>query len=174
MAHEICREEEKRQREEKKKWLELHPKKDKSIEIPRLYEFQFFDDFEGTVALAERIKQKINNYEQVTEQEKAQFEAMVNTGFTDWSREDYQSFLSAFKQNEIDDVEGMAAEIESKTAEDVERYLTTFLQRFGELKERDLILMKFQKKDFEQQNLQTILEFSKERAARGEYTVFLQ
>lgn len=82
--------------------------------------------------------------------------------------------MTAFKSREIDDVDGIASQIESKTSEEVQAYLETFLQRFGELKERELILVKFSKKDFEQQNLQTIMDFDKEKAAKGEYTVFLQ
>lgn len=34
--------------------------------------------------------------------------------------------------------------------------------------------MKFQKKDFEERNLETIREFSKEKASNGEYIVLLQ
>jgi hypothetical protein len=33
--------------------------------------------------------------------------------------------------------------------------------------------MKFQKKDFEERNLETIREFSKEKAERGEYIILL-
>ena len=42
------------------------------------------------------------------------------------------------------------------------------------MKERDQVILKFQKKDFEQQNLETILGFDPARAARGEYIVLLQ
>ena len=75
--------------EVKKKWHDLQPKKDKSIKIPTLHEFQFYDDFEATVALGQRIKQKIDNYETVTEQEKSEFEAHISTGFVDWNKADY-------------------------------------------------------------------------------------
>jgi len=129
--------------EEKKKWHDLQPKKDKSIKVPTLHEFQFYDDFEATVALGARIKQKIDNYETVTDQEKSEFETLLATGFTDWNKHDYQSFLEAFRTHEVDQVEMMASMIESKTAEEVERYHATFLLRFAELKERDLILLKF-------------------------------
>jgi len=33
---------------------------------------------------------------------------MLSTGFIDWTPEDYQSFLGAFKTREIDDFEGIA------------------------------------------------------------------
>jgi hypothetical protein len=52
---------------------------------------------------------------------------MLQTGFVDWSQDDYANFLGAFKTREIDDFEGIASQIESKTTDEVEAYLTTFL-----------------------------------------------
>jgi len=58
-------------------------------------------------------------------------------------------------------VEGIAQEVETKTFDEVSAYMEVFLQRFRELKERDLVIMKFEKKTFEQKNLETIRDFDR-------------
>jgi len=60
-------------------------------------------------------------------------------------------------------VEAIAREIETKTAEDVEEYLKVFMLRFRELKEKDVVLAKLQKQDFEQRNIETIREFNESK-----------
>ena len=40
-------------------------------------------------------------------------------------------------------------------------YTEVFLKRFQELKEKDIVLMKFEKKTFESSNLQTIRDFDR-------------
>jgi len=152
----------------------LVPRKDHSIKVEKVYEFQFFDNFEALLQLGQQIQKLIDNFEVVPEELKARYYEQLATGFVDWSFSDYRQFFKAFRKREIDDVEGIASEIDSKTTEEVEAYLRVFCQRFREVKERDQVVLKFQKKDFEQQNLETILEFDHDKAARGEYVVLLQ
>ena len=52
--------------------------------------------------------------------------------------------MEAFLELEIDDVEGIAEKIPTKSEDEVLAYHTTFKQRFFELKMRDQILLKFQ------------------------------
>ena len=47
------------------------------------------------------------------------------------------------------DIDGMSDDIETKTPEEVTQYMEVFMRRFKELKERDIIIMKFEKKTFE-------------------------
>ena len=53
---------------------------------------------------------------------------------------------------DLGDLESIASDIEDKTTEEVSNYMSVFTQRFRELKERDMVIMKFQKKDFEERN----------------------
>jgi hypothetical protein len=41
--------------------------------------------------------------------------------------------------------------------------MEVFLKRFRELKERDLVVMKFEKKTFEQKNLEMIRDFDRDK-----------
>jgi len=58
---------------------------------------------------------------------KARYEAMLQTGFSEWSLADYKQFFKAFRKREITDFDGIAAEVESKSTEEVARYLRVFL-----------------------------------------------
>ena len=64
----------------------------------------------------------------------------------------------------------MASEIKTKTANEVQEYMEVFLKRFREIKERDLVLKKFQQKDFDQKNLETILKYEQFK----DYAILLQ
>ena len=79
---------------------------------------------------------------------------MLASGFADWTLQDYKQFFKAFRKRSLEDVEGIASEIESKTPDEVASYFHIFCQRFHEVKERDQVLLKLQKKDFETQNLE--------------------
>jgi len=68
---------------------------------------------------------------------------LLESGYPDWELIEYKQFFKAFKRRDIEDVEGIASEIPTKSIQEVASYLHTFLQRFRELKERDEVMMKF-------------------------------
>ena len=140
------------------------PQKDKSIQLRKVYEFQFYDNLEALENLSQQIQKKIDSFEMVPDELKLRYKAKLETGFYDWSLSDYKQFFKAFRKRDLTDLDGIAGEIETKTTEEVAAYLRIFVQRFNELKERDQIILKLQQKDFEEQNLETILQFDHERA----------
>jgi hypothetical protein len=60
-------------------------RKDKTIKIPRLFEFQFFENFEELQALARRIKGMQDNMQTVPEDDKEHFRELASTGFINWT-----------------------------------------------------------------------------------------
>ena len=70
-------------------------------------------------------------------------------GFTQWSRQEYATFIHSFRNRELGDVESIAADVGTKSVEEVSAYMEVFLRRFSELKEREIVVMKFEKKSFE-------------------------
>lgn len=62
--------------------------------------------------------------------------------------------------------------METKTAEEVEEYLKVFMLRFRELKEKDIVLAKLQKQDFEKRNIDTIRDFNADK--QRDYALLLQ
>ena len=78
--------------------------------------------------------------------------------------------MEAFLELEIDDVEGIAEKIPTKSEDEVLAYHTTFKQRFFELKMRDQILLKFQLREQDQIHEKV----SKDIAKYENYAVFLE
>lgn len=72
------------------------------------------------------------------------------------------------------DIDSISKYVETKTPEQIAAYLDVFLKRFRELKERDVVIMKFEKKSFEQRTLQAIKDFDKSKADKGEYFCMVQ
>lgn len=110
----------------------------------------------------------------VPENMKEKLQHHLNSGFIDWTLADYQRFIKAFRKCDLGDIEGISRMIETKTPEEVTIYLEVFLKRFRELKEREIVIMKFEKKTFEQRTLESIRDFDKAKASRGEYFCMVQ
>ncbi|GLB43776.1 putative HAND [Lyophyllum shimeji] len=78
----------------------------------------------------------IDNAEPLTEEEMAEKEAYIEEGFPDWSRRDFQQFVKALEAyGWSESFEVYAAEIQEKTAEDVEKYYRTFEKKWRTLAE---------------------------------------
>jgi SWI/SNF-related matrix-associated actin-dependent regulator of chromatin subfamily A member 5 len=97
---------------------------------------------------------------------------LASTGFLDWKVSEYQAFIKGLKKCNFGDVAGIAREVETKSIEEVEEYLKVFMVRFKELKEKDIVLNKLYKQDFEQRNLQTIRDFDESK--QSDYAILLQ
>ena len=57
---------------------------------------------------------------------KDRYESMLETGFTEWTLSDYKQFFKAFRKRDLNDLEGIASEIETKSTEEVATYLKVF------------------------------------------------
>ncbi len=84
---------------------------------------------------------------------------------------EYQAFIKGIRKHHLGDIDAIAREIETKNAQEVEEYLKVFMVRFRELKEKDVVLQKMQKQDFEQRNLETIRDFTEEK---HNYAILMQ
>lgn len=143
-----------------------------TIKIPKLYEFQFFDNFEELQELATKIQNAQAVYKPVSEEDKERFRELASTGFLDWSKTEYQAFIKGVRKCNLGDVASIAKEVETKTIDEVDEYLRVFMVRYKELKEKDIVLSKLHKQDFEQRNLQTIRDF--DEAKQSTYALLLQ
>ncbi|KAF8232381.1 SNF2 family DNA-dependent ATPase [Tricholoma matsutake] len=78
----------------------------------------------------------IDNAEPLTEEELAEKEAYIEEGFPDWSRRDFQQFVKALEAyGWSEPFEVYAAEIQEKSASDVEKYYETFEKKWRTLAE---------------------------------------
>ncbi|KAE9407682.1 SNF2 family DNA-dependent ATPase [Gymnopus androsaceus JB14] len=78
----------------------------------------------------------IDTAEPLTEEEVAQKEAYLEQGFPNWSRRDFQQFVKGLEAYGWDQKpEVYAADIQEKTAEEVEKYYKTFKKKWKTLSE---------------------------------------
>ncbi|KAG5923456.1 hypothetical protein E4U61_003357 [Claviceps capensis] len=78
-------------------------------------------------------QQEIDNATPLTEEEKAEKEGLSTQGFGNWSRRDFQQFVNGSGKYGRHDYNGIAHEIDSKTASEIKAYAKVFWQRYTEV-----------------------------------------
>lgn len=110
--------------------LPLEPVKPLPVNLP---EHHFYQN-------KERLTELMSKEEfQLSAEEKKEKESLLNTGFTNWNKNDLHVLIRAierFGQDEVDQI----AEAVKKTREETQEYLSVFFERIGELQEGDKIL----------------------------------
>lgn len=62
---------------------------------------------------------KVNNFENVSEEELEQLKIMLSTGFHNWGLQEYQKFVKAIRKYDLKDIKGISEMIGTKTVEEV-------------------------------------------------------
>ena len=106
------------------------PKKDRSVKLEKIYEFQFYENYEALTQFRVKIQKIVDSFETVPQNMKDRLEEMLDTGFRNWSFTDFRQFFNAFLKRELDDIEGIASEVASKSFEEVTEYMKVFVKRF--------------------------------------------
>ena len=71
----------------------------------------------------------------LSDKERVEYETLLNGGFNNWNRRDFQAYCRACEKFGRDDPEGMANEIEGKTVAEVRAYNSVFWERYKEVSE---------------------------------------
>ncbi|KAG6508577.1 hypothetical protein ZIOFF_033951 [Zingiber officinale] len=127
--------------------------------MPQLHDFQFFNTqrlselYEKEVRYLmqshqkNQLKDTIGEEEEaedledpLTAGEQAEKEQLLEEGFSTWTRKDFNTFTRACEKYGRNDIRNIASEVEGKTEEEVERYVTVFRQRYKELNDYDRII----------------------------------
>lgn len=134
------------------------PKEPRIPRMPQLHDFQFFNTqrlselFEKEVRCLMQRQQKIQMKdtidmeetedigEPLTPEEQEEKERLLERGFSSWSRRDFNTFIRACEKYGRNDIKSIAAEIEGKTEEEVEKYAKVFKERYKELNDYDRII----------------------------------
>ncbi|KAM7488199.1 hypothetical protein LguiB_025683 [Lonicera macranthoides] len=136
------------------------PAKAKEPRIPRmpqLHDFQFFNTqrlselYEKEVRYLMQAHQKNQKdtidvgepedlEDPLTAEEQEEKERLLEEGFSTWTRKDFSTFIRACEKCGRNNVKGIAAEMEGKTEEEVERYAEVFKRRYKELNDYDRII----------------------------------
>ncbi|GAA5965649.1 hypothetical protein JCM21900_003048 [Sporobolomyces salmonicolor] len=86
----------------------------------------------------------IDNAEPLTEEEKAEKEALGELGFTEWSKREFTSFIRGCEIYGKHNYEGIALEVPTKTVEDIKEYASVFWERYTEIEDHDRYLQKIE------------------------------
>ncbi|KAM7198630.1 ISWI chromatin-remodeling complex ATPase ISW2 [Rhypophila sp. PSN 637] len=78
-------------------------------------------------------QQEIDNATPLTEEEQEEKQKLAEQGFAEWNRRDFQQFINASGRYGRDDYEGIAQDVDNKTAEEIEEYAQVFWKRYKEI-----------------------------------------
>ena len=81
-------------------------------------------------------QRKIDEAEELTEEEQDEKEDLLTQGFTNWSKRDFNQFIRLHEKYGRDDIDSISKEIEGKTPEEVVEYSKVFWERCQELQVR--------------------------------------
>ncbi|ODM22819.1 ISWI chromatin-remodeling complex ATPase ISW2 [Aspergillus cristatus] len=80
-------------------------------------------------------QQEIDNATPLTEDEQAKKAKMSEEGFSTWNRRDFQQFINGSAKFGRNDYDGIATEVDSKDADEVEEYANVFWKRYTEIQD---------------------------------------
>lgn len=90
-------------------------------------------------------QKKIDDAEQLSEDEIAEKESLLTQGFTNWTKRDFNQFIKANEKYGRDDIENIAKEVEGKTPEEVMEYSAVFWERCHELQDIERIMAQIER-----------------------------
>lgn len=87
----------------------------------------------------------VDEAEPLTEEEIAEKEKLLEEGFTNWSKRDFNQFVKACEKYGRDDIDNIAQEIEGKTPDEVRAYYEVFWERKDELQDLEKIMAQIER-----------------------------
>ena len=81
----------------------------------------------------------------LTEEEIAEKDKLLEEGFSNWNKRDFQAFVRACERYGREDLENISKEIDGKSPEEVQAYAKVFWQRYTELQDADRVLEKIER-----------------------------
>merc|ERR1712062_682688 len=88
---------------------------------------------------------KIDDAEELTEDEQEEKEDLLSQGFTNWSKRDFNQFIRLHEKYGREEGDSISKEIEGKTPEEVKEYAAVFWDRKEELQDIDRIIAQIEK-----------------------------
>ncbi|KAF1845049.1 uncharacterized protein K460DRAFT_354908 [Cucurbitaria berberidis CBS 394.84] len=91
------------------------------------------EDLEAREADQELAQKEIDNAEPMTEEEKAEKERLIEKGFPEWNKRDFQQFLNGSAKYGRTNYEGIAEEVDGKDADEIADYAKVFWKKYKTL-----------------------------------------
>merc|ERR1719323_1733302 len=90
-------------------------------------------------------QRKIDDAEELTEDEQEEKEDLLTQGFTNWSKRVFNQFIRLHEKYGREEIDSISKEIEGKTPEEVKEYAAVFWDRKEELQDIDRIIAQIEK-----------------------------
>ncbi|XP_023332066.1 chromatin-remodeling complex ATPase chain Iswi [Eurytemora carolleeae] len=90
-------------------------------------------------------QRKVDDAEELTEEEQIEKEELLKDGFRDWTKRDFNQFVRLNEKYGRDDMGSISKEVEGKTPEEVIQYAKVFWDRCAELQDCDRIMGQIEK-----------------------------
>jgi len=90
-------------------------------------------------------QKKIDDAEELTEDEQIEKEDLLKEGFNNWNKRDFNQFIRLNEKYGRDDIENISREVEGKSPEEVVEYSKVFWERCGELQDSERIMAQIEK-----------------------------
>ncbi|CAM6103212.1 unnamed protein product [Calypogeia fissa] len=133
------------------------PREPRIPRMPQLHDFQFFNTPRLTELYEKEVKSLLQAHqksvgedviavedvvvaEQLTQKEIEEKERLLEEGFSNWSRRDFNAFVRACEKYGRTDIRSVATEIEGKTEDDIVKYSKVFWERYKDLNDYDRII----------------------------------
>ncbi|KAH9422040.1 SWI/SNF- matrix-associated actin-dependent regulator of chromatin sub A member 5 [Dermatophagoides pteronyssinus] len=100
---------------------------------------------EGAEKQRKQEQKLIDKSEPLTEDEQQEKEELLQEGFINWSRRDFNQFIKMCEKYGRDDIDSISKEIEGKMPEEVIDYAKVFWERYQELADSEKIIAQIEK-----------------------------
>merc|ERR1711992_200347 len=90
-------------------------------------------------------QRKIDEAEELTEDEQLEKEDLLKEGFSNWSKRDFNQFIKLNEKYGRDDITNISKEVEGKVPSEVIQYSKAFWERCGELQDSERIMAQIEK-----------------------------
>ncbi len=97
--------------------------------------------------IPEKIDEDITIEEGLTPQEYNEVKELLSSGFPNWDRKEYETFLNVIDNYGKDDLNNFTQEIKTKTKKEIEDYMKSFWERINEIPDGQRILKNMEKKE---------------------------
>jgi len=90
-------------------------------------------------------QRKIDEAEELTDDEQLEKEELLKEGYSNWSKRDFNQFIRLNEKYGREDIDNISREVEGKTPEEVIEYSKVFWERCAELQDSERIMAQIEK-----------------------------
>jgi SWI/SNF-related matrix-associated actin-dependent regulator of chromatin subfamily A member 5 len=91
------------------------------------------EDLEARIAEQELEQREIDDAEPLTEQEQEEKAQLIEQGFPEWNKRDFQQFLNGSAKYGRNNFEGINEEVDGKNTEEIKAYAKVFWKRYHQI-----------------------------------------